>query len=235
MAPSYSLAHNDLGSLLFENGRIPDREPFSPWWDGTQPFTQFYTLTQLAMYAAYAAGALAFDDALRIACAYSRMLRRFRGQGAMALVELGWEAAGAVAAVQQGSVFRAVEDSRETTVLGGPPLAMAAAVEALGASGIACRWVWVDVAPHCPLLQPARTELLQELRSLRPRRAKIPFISGVTGSELSGERLDAEHWARNFTEPVSFSRAIDTLIGQGHRVFVDVGPHPITRTAPPIV
>ncbi|WP_145244466.1 hypothetical protein [Urbifossiella limnaea] len=49
--------HLKYGQWMVEHGRIPDREPFSPWWDGRQPFTQFYTLTQLAMYAAYAAGA----------------------------------------------------------------------------------------------------------------------------------------------------------------------------------
>ena len=49
--------HLKYGRWMVEHGRIPDREPFSPWWDGSQPFTQFYTLTQLAMYAAYAAGA----------------------------------------------------------------------------------------------------------------------------------------------------------------------------------
>jgi hypothetical protein len=65
LASFFPLWHTDVwghmkyGRWMAEHGRIPDREPFSPWWDGRQPFTQFYTLTQLAMYGAYAAGAWA--------------------------------------------------------------------------------------------------------------------------------------------------------------------------------
>lgn len=48
--------HMRYGQWMVENQRIPDREPFCPWWDGRQPFTQFYTFTQLPMYWAYAFG-----------------------------------------------------------------------------------------------------------------------------------------------------------------------------------
>src|SRR5262245_4160048 len=62
VAAYFPLWHTDVwghlkyGKWMVENRAIPDREPFSPWWDGRQSFTQFYTLTQLAMYGAYAAG-----------------------------------------------------------------------------------------------------------------------------------------------------------------------------------
>lgn len=63
LATLFPLWHTDVwghmkyGRWMAENGRIPDREPFSPWWDGRQEFTQFYTVTQLAMYGVYSAGA----------------------------------------------------------------------------------------------------------------------------------------------------------------------------------
>jgi hypothetical protein len=49
--------HVRYGQWMVENRAIPDREPFCPWWDGRQRFTQFYTLSHLTMYGAYAAGA----------------------------------------------------------------------------------------------------------------------------------------------------------------------------------
>ena len=48
--------HVRYGQWMVENRSIPDREPFCPWWDGRIPFSQFYTLTQLAMYEAYTLG-----------------------------------------------------------------------------------------------------------------------------------------------------------------------------------
>jgi hypothetical protein len=48
--------HVKYGQWMIANGRIPDRELFCPWWDGRQPFTQFYTLTQAVMSLTYTAG-----------------------------------------------------------------------------------------------------------------------------------------------------------------------------------
>jgi len=48
--------HARYGQWMVEHRAIPEREPFCPWWDGRVPFTQFYTLTQLPMYGAYALG-----------------------------------------------------------------------------------------------------------------------------------------------------------------------------------
>jgi len=57
--------HVRYGQWMVEHRAIPDREPFCPWWDGRIPFTQFYTLTQLAMYETYVLGErLAGGDAI---------------------------------------------------------------------------------------------------------------------------------------------------------------------------
>jgi hypothetical protein len=58
--------HMRYGQWMVEHKTIPTSEPFCPWWDGRVPFTQYYTLTQLIMYGAYAAGErLAGGDELR--------------------------------------------------------------------------------------------------------------------------------------------------------------------------
>jgi hypothetical protein len=48
--------HVKYGQWMVEHRAIPNREPFCPWWDGRVPFTQFYTLTQIAMYETYRLG-----------------------------------------------------------------------------------------------------------------------------------------------------------------------------------
>lgn len=49
--------HVRYGQWMVEHRAIPDREPFCPWWDGRQRFTQFYTVSHLIMYGTYAVGA----------------------------------------------------------------------------------------------------------------------------------------------------------------------------------
>jgi len=178
--------------------------------------------------AAHVAGALDLDDAMRIICAYGRLVARCAGQSGMAFVGLPWDEAERALAGWQGRVYRAIEDSAVGTVVAGEPRALAELLEVLEARGVFCRPVSIDAGPHSPLVAGVRGELLEALQGIRPRRGRVPLISEVSGAELAGEALDPAHWVRNFSEPAFFSRAIDLLIGRGHRVFIDVGPHPIT-------
>jgi acyl transferase domain-containing protein/acyl carrier protein len=179
--------------------------------------------------AAYIAGALDLDDTMRIICAYGRVIGRRAGQGGMMLAALPWDEAAGVLAGFEGRVFRAIQDSAGATVFAGEPAALAVLLRDLQSKGVFCRAVSMNVSPHCPLVDALRDELFESLQGIRPRRGTVPLISEVTGAEIDGSALDAAHWVRNFGDPALFSGAVDTLIGRGHRVFVDVGPHPITK------
>ena len=179
--------------------------------------------------AAHVAGALDLDDTMRVICAYGRLITRLSDRGGMALLGLPWDKAGDVLSRFEGRVFRAIADSAEGTVLAGEPAALDALVDTMTRQGIYCRRVAMNVSPHCPLVDELRDELHQRLRGIRPRPTTLPHISEVTGAEVAGESLDAAHWVKNFGDPAFFSRAVDDLIRRGHRVFIDVGPHPITK------
>ncbi|WAS96620.1 SDR family NAD(P)-dependent oxidoreductase [Nannocystis poenicansa] len=178
--------------------------------------------------AAHVAGILDLADTMQTICAYGRFVGRFSGRGGMAFVGLPWDECGRVLAELDARVFRAIEDSVEGTVVAGPPEALAELLVALTARGVFARPVRMDVGPHSPLVDSVREELFAALQGIRPRPAQVPLISEVTGAEVDGRTLDAGHWVRNFGDPAFFSRAIDTLLERGHRVFLDVGPHPIT-------
>ena len=179
--------------------------------------------------AAHVAGILDLADTMRTICAYGRLVGRFAGRGGMGFVGLAWGACEAALAGFEGRVFRAIEDSVEGTVVAGEPDALVELGRALADRGVFFRPVRMDVGPHSPLVASVRDELAAALRDLRPRAATVPLISEVTGAEVDGRTLDAAHWVRNFGDPARFSSAIDTLIDRGHRVFLDVGPHPITQ------
>ncbi|MEP7121036.1 MAG: SDR family NAD(P)-dependent oxidoreductase [Byssovorax sp.] len=179
--------------------------------------------------AAYVAGALSLDDTMRIICAYGHQIVRNADRGSMALVGLSWEQAGEALIGYEGRVHRAIQDSPVATVVAGEPAAVATLLAELQARGVFCPRVNMNVAPHCPLADYLRDDLLASLQGIQPRRGSVPLISEVTGDEIDGSALDAAHWVRNFGDQAFFSSAVGALIKRGHRVFLDVGPHPISK------
>lgn len=177
--------------------------------------------------AAYVAGALSLDDAARVICRRSRLVKRTIGQGVMAAVELSMEAARRALAGCEDRVSMAVSNGPTSTVLSGDPAALEAIVERLQSQDIFCRMVKVDFASHSPQMDPLRAELLQALEGLDPRPASVPIYSTVTGKVSDGLEFAALYWARNLREPVLFWTAVQQLLEDGHDIFLEISAHPI--------
>lgn len=181
--------------------------------------------------AAHVSGALSRDDAMRVICTQGRVLRRIRGQGAMGLVGLGWEAAAAALSRYQERLFCSIQVSADATVVSGSQEALDEAFAALEREGVFCRQVRTEVATHCPRIEPLQEAIKEQLSGLAPARARIPIVSTLTGSWLEGEHFGVEHWVRHQAEPVWFSRGISALIDAGYDLFVEIAPHPVVKTA----
>ena len=181
--------------------------------------------------AAYVAGALSLDDAVRVICHRSRLFKRTVGQGAMAAVELSIEDARRVLVGYEDRVSIAASNGPTSTVLSGDPAALAAILDQLQRRDIFCRMVKVDFASHSPQMEPLRADLLQALEGLQPRAESVPIYSTVTGQVSNGLEFDALYWARNMREPVLFSTAVQRLVEDGHDIFLEISPHPILLSA----
>ena len=181
--------------------------------------------------AAYVAGALSFDDAVRVICHRSRLFKRTIGQGAMAVVELSIEEARRALVGSEDRVSIAVSNSPTSTVLSGDPAALAAILDQLQRRDVFCRMVKVDFASHSPQMDPLRADLRQALEGLQPRAESVPIYSTVTGQVSNGLEFDPLYWARNMREPVLFSIAVQRLVQDGHDIFLEISPHPILLSA----
>jgi myxalamid-type polyketide synthase MxaE and MxaD len=177
--------------------------------------------------AAYVAGALSLEDAVRIICRRSRLVKRTIGQGVMAAVELSMEDARRVLAGYEDRVSIAVSNGPTSSVLSGDPAALEAIVDQLQRQDTFCRMVKVDFASHSPQMDPLRADLLQALEGLQPRPASVPMYSTVTGKVSDGLEFEALYWARNLREPVLFSTAVQQLLEDGHDIFLEISAHPI--------
>lgn len=181
--------------------------------------------------AAYVAGVLSLDDAVRVVCHRSCLIKPTVGQGAMATVELSIEDAGRALAGFENSVSIAVSNGPTSTVLSGDPVALATILDQLQGKDIFCRMVKVDFASHSPQMEPLRADLLLALQGLQPQAESVPIISTVTGQVRHGAAFDALYWARNMREPVLFSNAVQSLVAEGHDIFLEISPHPILLSA----
>ncbi len=181
--------------------------------------------------AAHVAGILSLDDATKVICRRSRLLRRLSGNGAMGLVELTQVEAERAIAGREDQLSVAVSNGPRSTVLSGDPAALEEVLAALEKRGVFSRRVKVDVASHSPQMDSLRDDLLAALRDLRPASSRLAMRSTVTGKVVSGEELGADYWARNLRAPVLFSSVTQQLIEDGHMLFVELSPHPILLPA----
>jgi acyl transferase domain-containing protein/NADPH:quinone reductase-like Zn-dependent oxidoreductase/NAD(P)-dependent dehydrogenase (short-subunit alcohol dehydrogenase family)/acyl carrier protein len=177
--------------------------------------------------AAHVAGALSLEDAVRVICRRSRLLRRVAGLGAMTLVELTLKEAELALVGYEDRLSVAVSNGPRSTVISGEPAALAEVIAKLEKRGVFCRSVKVDVASHSPQMDVLRDDLAAALAELRPRPLSLRMRSTVSGELVRGDELNADYWVRNLRAPVLFSAAVARAIEAGQTIFLEISPHPI--------
>ncbi|MGH9754660.1 MAG: type I polyketide synthase [Blastocatellia bacterium] len=177
--------------------------------------------------AAHIAGALNLEDAARVICRRSQLMKKTNGQGTMALVELSHDEALRAITGYEDQLSVAAENGPTSTVLSGDPTALKEVLSALECRGVFCRPVKVDVASHSPQMEPLCDELEQALRDIQPLPSAIPICSTVATEFGHGRFFDSGYWRRNLREPVKFSSATQLLCESGYQVFIEVSPHPV--------
>ena len=181
--------------------------------------------------AACVAGALSLDEAARVICRRSQLMKRVSGQGAMAALGLSEAQAQELLSGYEDRLSIAVSNSPTATVLSGDPAALEEIVDRVRRQNIFCRRVKVDVAAHSMHMDALRPELIDCLEALRPQTAAVPIYSTVTAEPIDGRELDAAYWGRNLRQPVLFAAAVQRLLADGYNIFLEISPHPTLITA----
>jgi acyl transferase domain-containing protein/NADPH:quinone reductase-like Zn-dependent oxidoreductase/acyl carrier protein/SAM-dependent methyltransferase len=176
--------------------------------------------------ASWAAGALSLAEASRVIVARSAQQQRTQGAGAMAVLGVDAErAAEFLPSVDHKLEIAAINSSKMVTVAG-----PSGAIDRLKVAAERKDWRFtrldLDYAFHSAVLDPVRGDLIATLGSIDGSDCGQRFISTVTGEAADGRALDAEYWWRNVRDPVRFKAAIDHLVADGVRIFVEIGPNP---------
>jgi acyl transferase domain-containing protein/acyl carrier protein len=181
--------------------------------------------------AAAISGALSVEDAARVICRRSRILREVAGRGAMAMVELGAEALAPYLARHGGALCVAAANSTRSSVVTGETAAIEQLLGELARDRVFARRIKVDVASHGPQVDPLAPPLAAALGGIQPAAPAIAMWSSVTAAPIDGAALGPAYWMRNLRDPVRFSDTIAALLAADHAIFVELSPHPILTTA----
>ena len=178
--------------------------------------------------AAHISGMLALPDAVRVICLRSRLLARSSGErGAMVSVALPAEEVARCIAPAEGRLSVAVHAGPAETVVAGDADDVDQLILELEPVGVRCRRVRIDAASHSHLVDGVLEELRHGTADIRIERPHIPWVSTVVPGPdgESGAPADAEYWVRNLRGPVRLLQAVTDLARDGHRTFLEIGPH----------
>ncbi|MGA9871096.1 MAG: beta-ketoacyl synthase N-terminal-like domain-containing protein, partial [Rhodococcus sp. (in: high G+C Gram-positive bacteria)] len=186
--------------------------------------------------AAYVAGGLNLEDAVRIIYARSRLLAEGQeglgaaSQGAMALVEYTPDEVTALTD-QFPDVEPCVYAAPTHTTVGGPRAQVEELVAMAEAAEKMARILDVKGAGHTAAVDPLLGELAAELAGIEPGKLTAGVYSSVDEGahyRVGHEAIHGvEYWTKGMRHPVYFTQAINVAVGDGHTTFVELAPNPV--------
>lgn len=206
---------------------------YSAWVHATSDIQpDFLAGLSLGEYTALvAAGSISLEDAVRIT--------RMRGRFMQEAVPKGVGTMAAIIGLDAHQVEELCETIRSDdhwvepanyncpgqVVVSGHTKAVRALCKAAKASG-ATKAVPLPVsAPfHSRLLQPAADKLVAELERVKIVDARVPVVANVSGSPVKSAAEIKRALIKQVASPVRFEQSLRYMIGQGTRVFVELGP-----------
>lgn len=181
--------------------------------------------------AAYVSGVLTLEDAVKVSYYRSQIQNKAAGRGQMLAVGMDLEKCEELLELTENTVSIAAINSPSSITLAGESRSVQALSTYLSAVNIFNRLLKVEVAYHSHFMDELKPEVREKLADLKPALPKIPLYSTVTGQLVKAVAYDAEYWCDNIREPVYFAKAMEHLLRDGHRVFLEIGPHPVLSTA----
>lgn len=180
--------------------------------------------------AACVSGALSLSDSLLVSYHRSRLQQKTAGSGTMLAISL--TETGAKDLIQSyNNISIAAVNSPTSVTLAGKEDMLKQIAEELEAKEIFNRLLQVEVPYHSYLMEPIQEELLNSLKNINPKENQIPIYSTVTGERLRGTGWGKDYWWANVRQPVKFAKAMETILNDGHRIFLEIGPHPVLRNS----
>lgn len=175
-----------------------------------------------------AAGAVSFDDGLRLVAARASAMQECceAHPGAMAaVIGLATEEIERICSETPGIVVPANYNSDGQIVISGEAEAVSAACAACKAAG-AKRALPLPVggAFHSPLMEPAREKLALAIEATAFHAPRCPVYQNVTACPETDPAIIKENLLRQLTSPVRWTQSVLRMLSGGATEFTEIGP-----------
>lgn len=175
-----------------------------------------------------AAGAMDFEDALRLVAVRASAMQKCCEQapGAMAaIINLPTETIEEICASCTGIVIPANYNSDGQIVISGEAEAVAEACAKMKEAG-AKRALPLPVsgAFHSPLMEPARLELAEAIDKTPFRAPVCPVYQNVTALPSTDPAVIKDNLLRQLTSPVRWTQTVRNMVADGADHFLEIGP-----------
>ena len=171
--------------------------------------------------AACLAGVLPADDALMLVAERGRLMQQLPA-GLMLAVPLPDKEVNAL--LPPGLSLAAV-NTPNSCVVAGAAEAVSEFQAALGRRELDSQLLHTSHAFHSEMMEPILGEFAELVRGVKLSAPRIPFVSNVTGTWISGaEATDPRYWARHLRQTVRFAKGIGELLRESERILLEVGP-----------
>ena len=175
-----------------------------------------------------AAGALSFEDGLRLVAARARAMQKaceLTESTMAAVLALPDEKVEEICAGIEGTVVCANYNCPGQLVISGEVAAIDAACEALKAAG-AKRALKLKVggAFHSPCMEPARAELAAAIEATEFHTPVCPVFQNVDALPHTDPAEIKANLVAQLTAPVRWTQSVRNMIADGATEFVELGP-----------
>lgn len=189
------------------------------------PF-DLYAGHSVGEYAALAAaGALCYEDALRLVCVRGRAMRdasRSSGGGMAAVKGVGLEELESLC--ERAGAVVANDNSPVQLVVSGPDVALAEVAQEVRGRGGRCLLLAVEGAFHSPAMAPAAAALRDAVDRVDLRMPAARVVANVTARPYRAPGEIRSLLVKQLTQRVRFRESIEWMTASGATTFVDLGP-----------
>ena len=180
-----------------------------------------------------AAGALDFEDGLRLVAIRARAMQKACVQcpGTMAaIIALPTEKVEEICSQTDGTVVPANYNCEGQIVISGTHEAIAEASEKMKQAGAKRALVLpVGGAFHSPLMQSAAEELAAGIESVNFRSPVCPVYQNVTAQPTTDPEVIKENLLAQLTAPVRWTQSVVNMVSDGADSFVECGPGKVLK------
>ncbi len=180
-----------------------------------------------------AAGAMAFEDGLKLVEARARAMQKAceaKPSTMAAVLALPDEKVEEICDSVEGTVVAANYNCPGQIVISGEIEAVdAACAKALEAGAKRALRLPVGGAFHSPLMEPARQELAAAIEATEFSTPRVPVYQNVDAKPHTDPAEIKANLVAQLTAPVRWTRSVQNMIADGATEFIEVGPGKVLR------